>query len=416
VSSLRICLDARLIGGESGGVEQALIGLAYGLSRLRDGEEEYHFLTYADADQWIRPYLGGNCRLLTGPPVPRRVKEGQHGPIWSFLRFAFHHLSPLLGRRTIRVERSGGHPEGLGARVMHFTTQNGFLTDVPSIYQPWDLQHLHLPQFFTPRERLAREVWYRMFCDQAEVVVAPSRWGKRDIVQRYGVPESKVAVVPGAPATASYPEPSEADLAATRRRHLLPERFILYPAQTWPHKNHLGLLDALAHLRDCRGLRVPLVCTGRRNAFFRRIQRRVRALNLADQVQFLGFVGPLELRCLYRLCRAVVFPTLFEGLGMPVLEAFLAGVPVACSQVTCLPELVGDAALLFNPDRREEMAWAVERLWTEGSLCQELMERGYLRVGSFSWDRTALVFRALYRKVAGRALTGQDRELLHACL
>ncbi|HET7928778.1 MAG TPA: glycosyltransferase, partial [Actinomycetota bacterium] len=127
-----------------------------------------------------------------------------------------------------------------------------------------------------------------------------------------------------------------------------------------------------------------------------------------------GYVSPLELQCLYRLARFLVFPTLFEGGGMPVFEAFAAGVPVAASDVTCIPRQAGDAALLFNPREPAGIADAMIRLWADGALRAELVRRGRERVARFTWDRTARTYRALYRELTGRPLTTADRDLLDA--
>ncbi len=393
-----------MVDGALGGVQQFVMGLASGLSQLGDGDEEYLFLTYADADDWIRPYSQEPCRVLRGSLAPRspRWKQWLRRQRWS----------SLAGRRTINLPKSDGTIEQAGVNIMHFTTQSGFLTNVPSIYHPWDLQHVHLPELFSSRVRLGREMAYRTFCAQARMVAVASAWGKRDLIQHYGLPADKVYVVPGAPVLSAYPTPSPDDLMAARRKFALPDAFVFYPAQTWAHKNHIGLLEALAILRDQHGLSVPLVSSGRLNEFFPKIEQRTRELQLSEQVRFLGFVSPLELQCLYRLCRCLVFPSQFEGWGMPLLEAFQAGVPVACANVTMLPELVGDAALLFDPNRPAQMAEAILALWKDEWLRQTLVERGRQNVARFSWDRTARLFRAHYRRIAGRGVTEEDRVLL----
>jgi glycosyltransferase involved in cell wall biosynthesis len=184
-------------------------------------------------------------------------------------------------------------------------------------------------------------------------------------------------------------------------------------ATTWPHKNHLGLLDALAILRDEYGVVVPLVASGGTSRFFRTIEARIAALSLERQVQLLGYVDPIALQSLYRLCRLVVFPTKFEGWGMPVCEAFAAGVPLACSAVTSLPHLVGDAALLFDPDDPRDIAVVLLRAWRDDRLRRDLVKKGKANVARFSWEKTARLFRAHYRSVGGGVpLTPQDRELL----
>lgn len=413
---LRVCLDARLISGTLGGIEQFVIGLADGLSKLKDGDEEYLFLAYETSAEWIEPYVDGACRMLYGDAATRRPPWAQKLKALPGARAAFRKLSPLLarGQTTLAPPRSDGTIEGAGIDLMHFTMQSAFLTELPNIYHPWDLQHVHLPQFFSDEERQKREEFYGAFCHQARMVAVATTWTKRDVMQHFKLAEDKVQIVSVAPVLATYPTPTSDDIAAAKQKFALPDAFIFYPAQTWAHKNHIELLEALALLRDRHGLIIPLVSSGHRNDFYMHIERRVRELKLTDQVSFPGFVTPLELQCLYKLCRCVVFPSKFEGWGMPLTEAFLAGAPVACSNATSLPDLVSDAGLIFNPDDVEEMADAIRRLWTNAVLRQTLVERGRKRVALFSWDHTARLFRAHYRRIANRSLTGEDHALLAA--
>jgi glycosyltransferase involved in cell wall biosynthesis len=192
----------------------------------------------------------------------------------------------------------------------------------------------------------------------------------------------------------------------------LPLSFSFYPAQTWEHKNHLRLLEALALLRDRNGLEIHLVCTGKQNDFWRIIKKRVYELRLQNQVHFLGFVDATELRALYHLAQFVIHPSLFEGGGLPILEGFREGAPVACSNVTSLPEYAGDAALYFDPTSVESIADALCRMTTDVDLRESLRQRGVARVRQFTWERTAKTYRALYRKVAGKKLSDEDRDLL----
>lgn len=412
---LRVAIDARIASGVAGGVEQVVIGLANGLSKLSDGDEEYLFLTNPGDDDWIRPYLHGPCQLLPSPSPYRKPKWARSAySSMPLMRALWSQVSPLIGPRSIHLQHSDGTIERAGIDLMHFPFQQAFLTHIPSIYQPHDLQHIHLPGYFSPRDRLAREVSYRAFCDQAETVAVMSSWGKQDLLRQYGLPDQKVVVIPGAPVLSAYATPSADDVASTRRRFRLPDAFAFYPAQTWAHKNHLCLLEALAALRDRYGLKVPLVCSGRMNEFFPKIERRIHELNMADQVSFLGFISPLDVQCLYASCRCVIFPTLFEGFGMPLFEAFLAGAPVACSNITSLPEYAGDAALIFDPGRPDEIAAAILRLWTDETIRVDLVERGKRQVAPYTWERTARMFRAHYRRIAGRALTDEDEELIAA--
>jgi len=411
---LRVCLDARLAIG-SGGVEQTIIGLASGLSKLDDGEEEYLFLTYSDSNDWLKPYVGGRCRILPGPDAPARKQtlKARLGAALPRLRSFYHKLKPVVDE-AVRLERSDATIEKARVDVMHFTLQTAFLTDVPSIYQPHDLQHLHLPQFFSARERTCREVYYRAFCEQARIVVVMSSWGKTDLIRHYGLPADKIHVIPWGPVLSAYPIPVEEDLCATRQKFNLKESFVLYPARTWPHKNHLGLLDGLAILRDEYHLRVPVVCTGTTDDFFPVVRKRMLDLHMQDQVRFLGFVSPLELQCLYRLSRGLVFPSRFEGWGMPVAEAFWIGTPAACSRIPPLADFAGNSAILFDPEQPREIADGLRRLSVDEGLRSVLVERGRERVKDVTWVAVARAFRARYRQLAGRSLSDEDRAAIAA--
>lgn len=412
--ALRVCIDARLDNGTAGGVQQVVISLAAGLGRLRDGDEHYLFLTSAGSDEWLRPHLGGNAELLEGPPLVRRGRTWRSAlATVPGVRTSYGYARLLLRSSALALPRSDGLVEAAGAHVLHFPTQLGFVTRLPTIYQPWDLQHRHLRHFFTPDEYVRRESWYRALCAQAACVIVATSWAKHDLMAQYGLDEAKIEIVPVPPVVEGYVPPTAEEVAQCARKHGLPGRFIFYPAQTWAHKNHLRLLEALALLR-ARGHVVNLVLTGASTNEFRRIEGRIDALGLRAQVRHLGYVSPLELQALYLLCRCLVFPSTFEGWGMPIAEAFRLGCPVACSNVTSLPELAGDAALIFDPYRPASIAEAVERLWVDDQLCRTLVARGKGRVASLSLERMARTVRAHYRRLGGRSLDADERALLAA--
>ena len=407
---LRVVIDARLRDGEPGGVQQIVIGLASGLSRLPDPRhEEYLFATWRNQSAWLQPFLRDPCKMI-------EIRASRTRAVGRWVRNALAAAGALgaLPSSPVRVAARDQAVEALQADVIHFATQRAFLTGTPNIYQPHDLQHVHLPQFFSEAARESRDRVYRTYCTHASTVVVMSQWGWRDIVSHFGLLPSKVAVVPWAPMLPEYAPPDGPAIAATRRKYSLPPRFAYFPAHTFPHKNHLGLLAALARLRDRSGLVVPLVCSGRRNEFHRVIRRRVRELGLDTQVRFLGFVSPQEVNVLYRACHAVLFPTLFEGWGLPVSEACVAGVPIACSRVTCLPEQADGAAVLFDPADQDDIARAVAEVWCDEGVRARLVARGREVARRLSWDRTAEMFRAHYRKLAGRPLSARDADLLEA--
>ena len=390
-----------------------VVGLASGLSQLGD-RDEFVFVPYHGYEDWLRPYLEGRCRLITPPPEPSKTRALRdrmtHAAKRRFARYA--ESRGYEDRMVREIPRSDGAIEREGVEVIHLTQQWGFLTEVPTIYHPHDLQHLHYPDYFDRVEFDKRELYYRGLCAQAKAVAVSSNWTKNDLISAYGLPADKIQVVPLAPLLGAYAEPDADDITTVRGKFGLPESgFAFYPAQTWPHKNHIALLEALARLKQ-DGLVIPFISSGFKTEFCATIEQRARELGLGDQVRFLGFVSSLELQCLYRLSRCVVIPTKFESASFPLWEAFLAGTPAACSTVTSLPEQAGDAALLFDPDDPEEIAAAVRSLWTDEALRGTLISRGHEKVSRLSWPRTARIFRALYRKTAGREIGSADLALL----
>jgi glycosyltransferase involved in cell wall biosynthesis len=419
-ASLRVAINAQMIpGGGLGGVEQFMMGLVHTLGQLVDGPEEYIIVGPWQEPDWLQPYAGRNQRLVSGPRPQFGSREWVSWLLGPFSRpsirlwRALRRLMPSFSRLTVpAVPVSDGFYESLGGDVVHFPYQRFVRCDLPAIYNPHDLQHLHYPRFFTPQEFALRETIYRSGCRHAQAVVVESAWVKSDVIRQYGIDVEKVHVIPCGSPTELYQPVTNKTLAEVRQRYELPEFFALYPAQTWAHKNHIRLLEAVKLLKDDHSLSVQVVCTGRQNDFWPTIQKHRRELKLEDQVRFLGFVSAEELRGLYHLAQFVVFPSLFEGGGVPVLEGFREGAPVACSDVTSLPEYGGDAVLLFDPTSVKSIASAMLRLATDAELRASLRRRGAERMRLFSWERAAKAYRALYRKVAGRHLSKEDLHLL----
>jgi glycosyltransferase involved in cell wall biosynthesis len=416
---LRVCIDARVDPKHVGGVAAMLAGLAHGLSELPDGSEEYLFLVPPGGAPWLEPYASPDTFLRSRVPVVARL-AGSDRLRTPLTRTLVHNARTRAAAMPFRpvgwppIPKSDGTVESSGVDLIHFVAQSAFLTEVPSIFHPHDLQHVHLPDFFPSFFRRRRELEYGTFSRRAAMVAVTSEWVREDVIGHYGLPSEKVFVVPWAPPTLAYDAPDEAALAAVANRLKLPPRFLFYPAVAWPHKNHLALFRALARLRDGEGLRVPLVCTGGDHVYASAALHCRSALGLEEQVRWLGYVSPADLRALFELCDGVVVPTLFEAASGPVWEAFVAGVPVACSNVTSLPAQVGDAAIVFDPYDEAALADAVRRLWLDDALRSELCRKGRERVSEFTWERTARHFRAHYRRIAGRELDAADLALLKA--
>jgi glycosyltransferase involved in cell wall biosynthesis len=398
-------INAQLRSGESGGVEQFVIGLADALCSLPDNGDRYLFLVEPGHEGWLRPHVRGNGRLVTR-------ESHRSGPLRTAFAAKRWLVRTLPWLRRLRraphtpstrdgLPVSDGTLERAGAQVVHFPFQTAFATELPSIYQPWDLQHLHLPEFFSPEAIARREREYRAFCARAERIVVASEWARDDLVERYGVDASKIAVIPVPAPTSQYDEPTVVDAARISRRLRLPHAYALYPAATWEHKNHLRLLEALSHLRRA-GTDVPVVFTGAPTERDMLVRDAARRFGVDDLVTFLGFVTPIEMRVLYRCARMLVFPSLFEGWGLPVIEALSEGIPVACSRVTSLPAVVDDGAVLFDPTSVDAIASAIRSVWGDEATRERLATRGPAAVAHLTWDTCARAYQAEYYSVAAR--------------
>jgi len=201
-----------------------------------------------------------------------------------------------------------------------------------------------------------------------------------------------------APPVAAYPPIDDTTIDATLAQHGIRGQFALYPAQTWPHKNHATLIDALV-LAQRQGVTIQLICTGKITEHHSTLVRQIKAAGLEEQIRFLGFTDEATLLSLYKRARLLVFPSLFEGWGLPITEAMLLGVPVVASSATCLPEQIGDAGLSFDPENAGSLSTALTQAWNSAALREDLIRRGRARVGLYTWKRTAAELIAIYEEI-----------------
>ncbi len=424
---LRVAINAQIVPGVNGGVSTALKSLVRDLGRLTDGDEEYIIVVQSEEQsEWLKAVAGPNERFVTVPapgravngrkgtvPFRRMLKKGVTRVIAPFLPYARELINAPFQSNWPEVPLSDGFWEGTGCDVVHFTFQSFILCSLPTVYNPHDLQHLHYPQFWDRKTLAWRETIYPAGCRFAHTVVVGSQWVKDDVLRHYRVDPGKVQVIPEGSPTQSYPEPPWDFVMKVKEKYGLQPPFMLYPAVTWPHKNHLRLLEALAYLRVIRpDLPLRLVCPGARYpGFWPHVEERIRTLKLESQVRFPGFVPEEDLRAIYRLSQFLIQPSLFEASSLPIFEAWSEGVPVACSDATALPQQVGNGALLFDPTSVESIADAVIRFSTNEELREELRIRGRERLKDFDCERTAKAYRAVYRRAAGFPLTDEDRRL-----
>jgi len=274
------------------------------------------------------------------------------------------------------------------------------LTSCPTVVTIHDCIHLRFPQYLPNR---AAYVYARAMMAQAarraRRILTVSHASKEDIQRYLRVPAAKIEVIYNALDERLATPPADEEIARVRERFLLRSPFILYAGNIKPHKNVDRLIEAFALLRRRRGDELKLLIIGDEISKYPNLRRLVHTFQLHQHVRFLGFVPDATLAVLYRLATAFVFPSLYEGFGLPPLEAMASGTPVITSNVSSLPEVVDDAALLIDPMDPGAIAEAMRRVLEEPALRADLIRRGCERVKAFSWARSVARVRAVYQEV-----------------
>jgi glycosyltransferase involved in cell wall biosynthesis len=271
-----------------------------------------------------------------------------------------------------------------------------------SIVTIHDCIHLMFPQYLPNRlAPLYARTSIRLAARRAARVLTVSQSSKRDIQRFVDVPASKIDVIYNAYDERFGTEPHEEDVQRVRERYQLHDPFILYAGNVKPHKNLERLIDAY-HLLHQRGLdHIKLVMIGDEISKYAVLRRAVHRHQLHNSVRFLGYLPQETLAVMYRLAGVFVFPSLYEGFGLPPLEAMASGTPVVTSNVSSLPEVAGDAALLVDPYSPQAIADGIERVLGDDNLRCDLRKRGLARARQFSWAASVRRVHEIYREVAG---------------
>jgi glycosyltransferase involved in cell wall biosynthesis len=285
-----------------------------------------------------------------------------------------------------------------GAALFHATEHLlPAMRGVPTVLTVHDLIFRHLPQHHKRLNRWYLNLTMPLYCRRATAIIAISEATRRDLAAAYAVPPEKVTVIAEAADPRFCPQSAQ-DVAAVRARYGLPRRYLLFVGTIEPRKNLARLLRTFETLH-AEGLTDALVIIGKRGWLYEPFFAELERSPARDAVIFPGYVPDKDLPAAYAGSQAAVLPSLYEGFGLPVLEAMASGVPVVCSNTSSLPEIAGDAALLADPLSVESLTDALRRVVTDHALAADMIERGLRRATGFSWERTARETLALYRKV-----------------
>jgi len=268
---------------------------------------------------------------------------------------------------------------------------------VKSVFTLHDLIFLFHPETHKPLNRWFLTLMMPRFLRAADAIIAVSECTKRDAIRFYGIPEEKITVIYEGVNPRFRPVGPEA-MAAVRARYGLPEHFILYVGTIEPRKNLTVLLEAFSNLQSAI-CNLHLVFVGKKGWLYEGFFHRLRELGLEDRVIFTGYVPDEDLPAIYSAADLFVFPSLYEGFGLPVLEAMACGTPVVCSNTSSLPEVAGDAALLVDPTDVRALAGAMERALRDEILWATLRAMGMEKARQFTWEEAAQKTLTVYRRV-----------------
>ena len=272
----------------------------------------------------------------------------------------------------------------------------------PSVFTLHDAAYLHFPQYHLPRNRLFLRLMMPRFLARTEAVIAVSAFTGRDAAQIYRVPAHKLHIVPEGVEPRFRPLPESAK-AEVRARYRLPERFILFVGTIEPRKNLLVLLEAYAALRRQAELAdVGLVIAGGKGWLYSEFFERLRALGLDDSVTLTGYLPDADLPALLNCAEVFAFPSVFEGFGLPPLEAMACGVPVVCSNAASLPEVVGEAGPLLPPGDIAAWVAALARVLSDAGWRANLQTLGLAQARRFTWEAAARQTVAVYESVLAK--------------
>lgn len=370
---MRVGLDARTLTASSrSGVEQYVVNLVRALAGLKDSPE---IIAYTDGP-------------IPDPELARAAASG--GLRTEIVRAKRGWLRAALPLRLRRDKADLVHlPSTIVPRLL----------PCPAVVTVHDLAWAHYPESYDPRDLRMQTRAVPPSVRRAAHVIAVSESTARDLQEILEVPAGKISVTLLGVSSRFSPEgPRLAGSAFPGAEHV--EGCLLYVGRLQERKNLVRLLDAYAQVRRRREA-PKLVLAGPDSPHGRELARKAQEMGLAEQVIFPGYLPEDILPAVYRSAAALVYPSLYEGFGLSVLEAMASGTPVITSNRASLAEVAGDAGCLVNPEEVAELASAVERVLADGRLRDDLRERGLARSREFRWARTAELTADVYRRIAG---------------
>jgi len=369
---MRIAIDAKALGSKTGGDETYMRNLSRTLAAIDPGNDYILFLNQPLPDSYVADAgIERMRRIVLREKLFRRI------PISMPLAVVREHIN-----------------------VLHAQYAGPPFCPAPVVVTIHDLSFEHYPQFFDRGALLQLRASVPLSIRRAAAVLTVSEFSKRDIVRRYCVPSERVFVAPNAPEPTFQQMHDIARLEEVRERYDTGKHYILCVGNLQPRKNLRTLIDAYVRLRQADAIRHKLVLVGRKGWLYDDIFATARASGFSNELVFTDYVPQKDLVAMYNAADLFVYPSIFEGFGIPPLEAMACGTPVVTSNTSSLPEVVGDAALTVDPLDVEALAGAITRVLNDMDLQSNLTVLGLRRAALFSWDATARTILDVYRGVA----------------
>ncbi len=380
--SLRIGIEGKVLTPRAGGIGRYAMHLVHAL------------LTAATARGAAVEFI-----LFTGPQTSRTCLPPDHGMYREHRGMLHSSVGRALLTTPLGIVRQG-------IDVFHGFDHVGlppFFKRSRYVVTIHDIIPVLLPHTFTLRHRLIVRAALARVCRQADIVIVPSQATREDILQHYRLREDRIVVIPYGCDARFRPAIDPAHLSQVRLKYGLPPLYMLFLGRQDPRKNVMTLLQAFAQLRHTQRIdpTLCLVVAGSPGWRSPGMCRTLQQLGLEDVVCFPGSIDEEDIPDLYCGAELFVFPSLYEGFGLPVLEAMRCGVPVIASNVSAIPEVAGDAALLIDPHNAESLAEAIWQVVHDTTLRQTLQSKGVLQAQRFSWEAAARQTLDLYLTLGG---------------
>ena len=393
LSTIAVDLTPVLPGGENGGAKIFVLELLHRLAGMAP-KTQFVLLTQAASHEELAILDRPNMRrlMVVGPVIANSLRPRLMGLASRLLPHLPARLRGVVSRLgyilNTALKRSGSgsllRDMSIDLLFCPFTAPTYYEPGIPTVCTIYDLQYKTYPEFFAAEDVAHRERTFIEACRRATALTAISDYSRDSAIAHGSLDPERIRTIHLRMAQRIVPG-AEHDKAILGRLGLSPQRYLIYPANFWKHKNHEMLLTAFG--MACHGglpADIKLVCTGASGARQAWLMSAARTMNLADRILFPGYLPNAELAALMADCTGVVFPSLYEGFGLPVIEAMAAGVPVACSNTTSLPEVAADAAILFDPRVPTQIAQAMVSLVENEALRARLIHGGLQRAAEFS--------------------------------